>query len=423
MNYLMTTSLFFTLHLFTGCEGGFLLTKTSCKDGKIQSGSLCVDPTTTKASLVDCIDVDLSKVMLGSKVSMCDGSTGVGTYVAQTAETCTTDGQLGCLSSSDFPVVKKSALSASDIRNGKTIAGITGTKRDIKQCRNASNLSYFDTAPAASTMKIPGRISGFAGGNAVTMGWAHGLVLNDPIQLHCSGGVGTGLPGGAVFTGVTYYAIPATATDIRFQATPSGGALSVTAVTGCTATWVVAPVGDAKANNEDTIDDFNGVTATLTAPSSSPWGSDYLCNESNFVNVSGAAPFAPSNTTPTDANKSWSQIWRDELTGLLITNILYDAVPFNKDWYQLNAMCKSLDALNSGSGGTGWRLPTQKELLQLYIDGISKVSLAGGSTENHFWSSSGVSFNNSNARIISLSQASTSGYDRNFTGNSALCVR
>ena len=397
------------------------MTKTSCRDGKIQSGSLCVDPTTTKAAIVDCVDIDLAFVAKGKTLTMCDGSTGVGTQVA--ASSCTTDGQLACLSSSDFPVVKKSAISASKIATGTTIAGVTGTKRDIKQCRNASNLSMFDTSPAAATKKIPGSFSTFAGGNAVTMDAAHGLVLNDPIQLYCIAGSGSGLAGGAVFTGVTYYAIAATATDIRFQATPSGGALSVTGATGCTGFWMVGPPADGIGNNEDTLDDFNGLAATLTAPSTSPWGSDYLCNESNFTNVSGASPLAPSNTTPTDANQSWSQIWRDELTGLLITNILYDGVPNNKDWFQLNAMCKSLDALNSGSGGTGWRLPTQKELLQLYIDGISKVSLAGGSTSAAFWSSSGMSNAPQGVRNVNLSNGFTVNHGRTIMVALALCVR
>ena len=404
------------------------MTKTSCPEGKIQSGRLCVDATTTKAAIVDCVDVDLSKVLSGSKVTMCDGSTGVGTYVApstSSATSCTIDGQLGCLSSSDFPVVKKSAISASKIAFGTTIAGITGTKRDIKQCRNASNLSYYDISPAADTKKIPSTIMGFPGGNAVTLAWAHGLVLNDPVQLHCLG-VGTGLPGGAVFTGVTYYAIPASATDIRFQATPSGGALSVTGMTGCIGSgWIVGHPSDGIANIEDTIDDYNGFSSTLTAPSSSPWGSDYLCNESNFTNISGSSPFSPSNTIPTNANQSWSQIWRDELTGLLVTNILYDGVPGNRDWYQLNAMCKGLDALNGGAGGTGWRLPTQKELWQLLIDGISKVSLAGGSTHKEFWSSSGVSSNTVSVWAVYLSQGYTTNYARNSTSTnfSALCVR
>ena len=399
------------------------MTKTSCRDGKIQSGRLCVDPTTTKAAIADCKDADLSKVLKGETITLCDASTGVGTYVAPTTSPCTSDGQLGCLTTSTFKPVNTSTLSPSKIAAGTTIAGVIGTKRDIKQCRNASNLSYVDTSTVADTKKIPSYINNFSGGNAVELGWSHGLVLNDPVQLYCISGVGTGLPGGQVFTGVTYYAIAASSTDIRFQATPSGGALNVTGMGGCTGPWVIGPPADGIVSSEDTIDDFNGFSSTLTAPSSSPWGSDYLCNESNFTNVSGSSPLSPSNTIPLNANKSWSQIWRDELTGLLLTNILYDGVPNNRDWYQLNAMCKGLDSLNSGSGGTGWRLPTQKELMQLYIDGISKVSLAGGSTGANFWPSSGVSNTNYGVWIVSLSDGVTGTNSRNVTPNSALCVR
>lgn len=168
---------------------------------------------------------------------------------------------------------------------------------------------------------------------------------------------------------------------------------------------------------------LNGYAANLTSPSSSPWGVDYLCNESNFTNVSGAAPLAPSNTIPTHANQSWDQIWRDELTGLLITNQLYDGVAPAKDWYQLNATCKDLDSLNGGSSGTGWRLLTQKELLQILIDGISKVSLSGGTLNSHFWSSTGVSEYTSSAWIVNLAYGATYGNTRSIGTNSALCVR
>ena len=420
--------------LLAGCEGALLMTKPTCGEGKIQSGSLCVDATTTKASLVGCVDVDLSKVVAGSKLTMCDASTGVGTYVAPTTSSsssssssstsanCTADGQVGCLTTSTFKSADTSVLSASKIASGTTVAGITGTKPDMKQCRNAANLSMFDiSSPAAGTVRIPSSLASVAA-NTITLNWTHGLTTNDRVQLICVGGAGTQIGGGPVSVGTNYYAIVTSTTNIQLETTIAGGALAIANSTGCTGTWVIGPPSDSAAQNFDTLDDYNGAQATLTSPSSSPWSSDNLCNESNFTNKTGAAPLAPSYTTPTYANQSWTQIWKDELSGLYLTNILHTAAG-GSDWYRLSAMCTGLDSLNGGNGGTGWRLPTQKELMMLYIMGISKVSFAGGSTNASFWSSSGVSNLPSSAWMVSLSNGNTSTSTRNGTTNHVLCVR
>ena len=414
----------------SACDGVFLMHKTSCPDGKIQSGSLCVDATTTKAAIVDCLDPPLSELKAGTKTTMCDGSTGVGTYnvavsssssSSTTSVACTSDGQVGCVTTTTFKSANTLNLSASDIRSGKTIAGVTGTKPDIKQCRNAANLSMFDISPTAATVRIPSRIASVAA-NTLTLDWTHGLTTNDRVQLYCAGGVGTQIGGGPVSVGTNYYVIVTSTTNIQLEASISGGALAIASTAGCTGTWTVAPIADSVAQYFDTIDDYNGLATTLTGPSTSPWGSDYVCNESNFTNKTGSAPFAPSNTIPTYANQSWTQIWKDELTGLYLTNILHYSG--SSDWYGLSAMCTGLDSLNSGSGGTGWRLPTQKELMQIYINGISKVSLAGGTTQAPgFWSASGMSNNTRLASVVSLSNGYVNQDARNTTSNSAICVR
>ena len=393
--------------------------KASCPEGRIQSGNTCIDATTTKASIVGCVDFDLSKVAAGSTATMCDGSTGLGTLQVSTTQaqgSCTTDGQVGCLTTSTFKPVNTSTLNASKIALGTTIAGITGTKYDMKQCRNASNLSLFDTRPAAATVKIPEEILGVAANTLTIGGSGHGLATNNQVQIYCTNGVGTQMGGGPVSVGTNYYAIVMSGTGIRLEATIAGGALTIASTAGCTGTWVIAPTADLVAQNTDTIDDSNGTGST--APSSSPWGSDYLCNESNFTNKTGAAPLAPSNTIPTHANQTWNKIWRDELTGLHFTNTLHTAGG-PSDWYMASVLCTNLDALNGGNGGSGWRLPTQKELMQLYINGVSKIAL--GTSEN-FWTSTAPSFSSFNAYAVFLADGSVS-YNSRSSSNSVICVR
>ena len=409
--------------LLSACEGSLLFHKNSCPEGRIQSGSVCVDATTTKASIKDCVDFNLSKVASGQKATMCDGSTGVGTYVASSAVTCTSEGQLGCVTDSTFKAANVATLLPSNIAAGKTIAGVTGTKLDVKQCRNAANLSLFDVNANSPTVKIPNYITSVAA-NTITLGWSHGLATNDQVQLYCSGVVGTQIGGGPVSTGTNYYVIVSSATAIQLKSTVGGGALAIASTAGCAGgTWVIASISDGIAQEYDNIDDFNGFAATTTAPSTSIWGTDYICNESKFTNVTGSAPLAASNTTPTNANQSWTQIWKDELTGLYLTNVLYTSGG-STDWFKAYALCTGLDITNGGKGGTGWRLPTQKESLQLYVDGISKVPLAGGSTDALFWSSTAVSSVASYAWTVKLSTTNVSFLSsRNITSFSVLCVR
>ncbi len=221
--------------LSSGClKGGFLLKGSECPEGQTRTGgSLCVPVTaeSSKLGVTTCKDVDLSAVKAGFEVTMCDGSIGVGTFAA-----CSEDGQMDCAASADFPVVKKSNVEPSDIRHGKTIAGIAGTKRDMKQCRNAAHLATWDANSLAEA------------------------------QADTNSQLGNLDP------------------------------------------W-------------DTIDDYN---ADGTSPTQSPWGASYVCDSSNFTNVStaGLAGLTPTGGPVGGGNQNFTAIWRDELTGLYFTNPL-----------------------------------------------------------------------------------------------------
>lgn len=126
-----------------------------------------------------------------------------------------------------------------------------------------------------------------------------------------------------------------------------------------------------------------------------------MCDSSNFTNVS--ASVVPTGTTPIFGNQTFSQVWRDELTGMLFTNVLYSGGG-TTTWSEAVRLCEDI---NGSSAGTGWRLPTQKELMQLYIDGVAKLSIAGGTTSNFFWTSSADSNATNNSWILYLSYGST----------------
>ncbi len=334
LSQILRLSLFSAILLSVGCmKGSFLLKGSACQNG------LCAaeEAAAPKLAASACEDPDLASLKAGSKLTLCDGTVGVGTYsVAATDDLllCSQDGQQDCVAKGDFKAIKPSSIDPSDVRIGKTIAGVSGADPEMKQCRNAADLGFWDASSLA---------------NANSGTWSPNSIAED---------------------------------------------------------W-------------DTIDDYNN--GTLTPPVDGPWGSAYVCDPNNFTNVSalGLPGLTPTGTTPAGANVVFSQIWRDDLTGVYFTNII-KSVTAGSNWQGIMDMCANLD---SGDGPGKWRLPTQKELLQLYIDGISRLAVSGGAFGYYFWTSTKDS-TNSNALALDLSNSYTENtIARTNTTTRAICVR
>lgn len=135
------------------------------------------------------------------------------------------------------------------------------------------------------------------------------------------------------------------------------------------------------------------------------------CNETNFSDVSA--------TVVPDAAKhaSWSKSWRDLLTGLYFTNIFPAAT-----WQSALAACKGLDG---GTGGSGWRLPSQKELAQLYIDGVARTGFTPtGNITTPVWSSTTISLSTSQPYRVTLSDGNIApGGAGKVASSQFICVR
>ena len=82
--------------------------------------------------------------------------------------------------------------------------------------------------------------------------------------------------------------------------------------------------------------------------------------------------------------------------------------------------CNGLNTATYG-GKTTWYLPTQKELMQAYIDGIYSQDTVFGTT-SYFWSSSEYSPASTHAWYVYLDYGSASHYDKG-TSNTVRCVR
>ena len=82
--------------------------------------------------------------------------------------------------------------------------------------------------------------------------------------------------------------------------------------------------------------------------------------------------------------------------------------------------CNGLNSATYG-GKTDWYLPTQKELMQAYIDGIYSQDTVFGTT-SYFWSSSEISNDSTYAWIVYLDNGFTYYYDKG-TSYAVRCVR
>jgi hypothetical protein len=220
----------------------------------------------------------------------------------------------------------------------------------------------------------------------------------------------------------------------------------------------------------DTIDDYNN--GTLGVPSQVPawtminstdYGADYACGGIYATGNTATGNTGADATLAHDPNGNWQDLtpgilpgganstntangcnasdkhclFKELISGLMVTEV--SATTYT--WANAIAYCETLGesghpvtALRSpipvigGSTYTDWRLPTQKELMQLYNAGVrdlnqtSNLTTFFGSLQNWFWSSSSVSYNTSTAWYVYLDGGGTNNYVKTDAGR-IVCVR
>jgi hypothetical protein len=158
----------------------------------------------------------------------------------------------------------------------------------------------------------------------------------------------------------------------------------------------------------DTVDDNNGGSAasgsfnTPAFPNNNPWSDDeYFCGFNDPTDVT----WERVTTSPVTAGAN--SVYRDKISALVWSQGTDDNTV--KAWDEVAGganngaleYCSELDLENasSGYGGiTGWRLPTQKEMMAAYEHGIHDLD-DGHTATNHlgdldqnFWSASTHTF-------------------------------
>ena len=279
-----------------------------------------------------------------------------------------------------------------NVRVGSVINGVTGQLKT--SCRNRANASLWNTSlpytvsavdTTADTLTITG----------------HPFTSNMTVRVGASSTTATGIS----INDTTYYVNYVDANTIRLSTTSGPGTqVDITAVPS---NVTVYQWSDGTLHWWDTIDDYN---TNLAYPTSlvAGWSSDTDCDYSNWQDLTADS----SCDAATD-----DCIMKDKITGLMwsesypVTGVAASLTTLS--WQKAIQHCNNL----SFGGFTGWRLATQKELMEVYIHGIRNVGYHGvgtirgsGSTHNNnqfilstnqtFWSASTFTNNTANAWIM-----------------------
>ena len=243
-----------------------------------------------------------------------------------------------------------------DVRFGNTIVGTTG---DLKtNCRNRVNSAIFDmgkplsvTAATGTNLFTPTPTQPLASGQTVTVG-------------------GTTVPTGLT-AGTTYYVINATGSTFQLSAT-NGGTVITLSTAGSNV--LVIPTGDGVYDAWDTIDHWNNQMGNNIPPNVvSGWGAESDCHNNVWADVSSSTVCNGVSADCSMLDKLTKLEWSE--SNIMSANTAPGSTA-NTTWHQAISKCDNL----TFNGQTDWRLPTQTELMEAYIHGITEIGSKTGTT-------------------------------------------
>jgi hypothetical protein len=354
-----------------------------------------------------CIDPDLGKIAQGTKLTMCDGSLGVGTYVAPdlgqlsagnikagvtigtitgtwSGTQCSSDNQTGCLTNSQYPAVLGTSLS--DPYDFRAKSGGIGK---LKYCRSGFNLSVFDHPATPVNMNHIGKaFTATAASDTLTITGNTFLQSIGPAPIKLTT---TGTLPAPLTVGTTYYSIWVSSTTIKLASTYSAAvaAVGIDLIDAGSGVQKMYPVGDGVADYWDVGNSLNSLTTTP-----GPWftenyfGPEYLCTLSDW-RVLAPSPdgvtIVPGGSSDCDAAGD-DCMFQDLLTKEIWTEVNPGGGGATLTWAESRKFC---DDLVFG-GFSDWRLPQIKEFAQAYIDGLERTEYSypsgGTSTSSWMWS-------------------------------------
>lgn len=286
-----------------------------------------------------------------------------------------------------------------DIRAGTTVNGVTGQLK--VSCRNSANPAIFD----AGEFKVA---TADDGTDIFTVA-AHGYADNDTIRVTAQS-----LPGG-LSANTTYYVLNSTPNTFQL-ATSSGGSLIDFTTVGNQI--VVYREDTGYKDIWDTINDYNN-NGDLFTDDSTPtnWNSSQFCGGVGLEDSNAVWIDTTADGKCDDFNDECR--FTDKISGLEWSEVQSS----NAAWGSAITIC---DNLTFGGAGT-WRLPTQKELMAAYVNGIYSAATEywaskGKFGENYTWSSTTESTITTSAWVVFLNSGTTT-YFAKDNMLQVMCVR
>ncbi|MEN9834983.1 MAG: hypothetical protein RL011_1176 [Pseudomonadota bacterium] len=287
------------------------------------------------------------------------------------ASGCNVDGQVGCLSTLDYPAIKIAALDPWNLRHGVTTAGVVG--RLPVNCRNG-------VAKDAFSAELPRVASAVASGTVFTV-TNHGFSNSDKVRLNYES---PSASPHASNLNTSDLDVTVLSTD-TFSLSNAGNVVAMPSdISATTISWVQRN----QTNSYSTLDHALDYSSSVF-PYTYPWSVGNICGgvetakgDSNvWRDVTVGSMSTPSNCDDTPANCAFL----DKISGLTWTKV--QGTP--KDWASAMLACSQLTNYN---GTSGWRLPTQKELMAAAEHGAVTISGAGWiPTDADLWTATTVS--------------------------------
>ena len=362
-----------------------------------------------------------TKVCAASQTSTATSTT-TSTTAASSTPLCTSDGAVGCVTTSAFKAADMSQAVASKIISGTTIAGVTGTTaaEGHSNCAADGAVGCITTASYKAADMTQALAANIVSG--VTIAGTAGSAASSPScssdgQQNCAV---SGVFKAANVTGISTW-------DVRVGKSLGGitGALKTNCRNTVNNTYFnwdgaigslpnTSQTGGTTNDIWDTVDDNYGLsTATVSG-----WSTNTLCDSTTWTDVTTTDGGA---TTTTCAASSANCQYRDNITNLVVTK----NISASSTWNASVQACNS-STYGGFSAGT-WRLPTEKELMSLNEHGIVSLASANFMTlatmqSPYFWSSSTLPQLTANAWIVELANGSVNNVTKTST-YPVLCVR
>ena len=303
---------------------------------------------------------------------------------------CTSDGQLACTTTASYPAAKIAStnLDASNIKGGITIGGVAG------QYPSATYPLPGSSGPGLTFATLNAKLA-----SAATFEWF------DAAGTRYTAAGDVDLTASNVASGVNMFGItgsfgPSCTADGQTAclATSTYKAVNTSALTA----WDIR-VGKSAGGIAGSLDFYKNMSRLTTfnrttgsGSSSSTTTADLYDSIDDYAN-NGNFPVTAPTAWRSATGAGWTTVtsnqkYKDEITGLSWAR----SDGNYRAWEDAITYCISgIGASGTYAGLSTWRLPTQKELMQAYVDGIwsqrSGLNLQGGIGGYFYWSATTMS--------------------------------